>query len=159
MSEKIHLREKLFTLAVLVVVAAAVFGARDWELKARLFPWVIGFPVLGLAALLLLLQVTGLAQPSRSLADLNLQSDLEPAVARRRGLAIVSWLLGFAAAVWLLGFPLGGPLATLAYLKGAARERWPLSLALTAGTAAVFWLMANVLYIPFPQGLLLDPFL
>jgi hypothetical protein len=80
------------------------------------------------------------------------------AQARRRGLSIVSWLLGFLAAIWLLGFPAGGTLGTLAYLKLAAREKWPISVAISAGTALFFALMIYGLNTPFPPGALFELF-
>jgi hypothetical protein len=165
--------EILFTLVLIGTVAAAVYSARGWEIKARLFPWSIGIPLLVMLIAILAFEILSLrrapageapassgslaqvaaadedeAQPGLTVADATLE--------RRRGLSIVGWLLGFLAAIWLLGFTVGGILTTLAYLKIAAKERWPISLAISAGTALFFWLMINQLQTPFPDGKLFE---
>ena len=151
-----------FTAVLLAVIAAAVWDARQWTIKAQLFPWVIGFPVMALLLILLLQQLVQRSRsvPKRSEASVIGQvehvASAEAAVARRRGFGIVGWLLGFLGAIWLLGFPAGGTLGTLAYLKLAAKERWPISLAISAGTAVFFFLMIKGLNTPFPSGTLLE---
>ncbi len=39
------------SIAVLVLILGMVWGARTWSPRARLFPWTIGIPTIGLAAL------------------------------------------------------------------------------------------------------------
>jgi hypothetical protein len=151
--------EILFTLAVLVVVGVAVWQAHAWGLKPRLFPWAIGIPLMGLLVALLVTQVVRQFKSAPAAPEPPVIEEAEAvaaAHARRRGLSIVGWLLGFLVAIWLLGFPIGGTLATLAYLKLAAHERWPISLAISGGTAAFFVLMIYGLHTPFPQGALFE---
>ena len=159
--------EMIFTLALLLVVGAAVWQAQGWQIKARLFPWAIGLPLMGLLAALLVTQVMRQLRASsavaaeQSVAVEHPEETADPvraADARRRGFTIVGWLLGFLAAVWLLGFPVGGTLGTLAYLKLAAREKWPISGAISAGTALFFAVMIYGLNTPFPRGALLELF-
>ena len=156
------LQQIAFTAAILVVVSAAVWDAQQWAIKARLFPWAIGFPVIALMLALLVQQLVPYfrraPEPAQSgwVEEVEGVASAEAAVARRRGFAIVGWLLGFLGAIWLLGFPAGGTLGTLAYLKMAARERWPMSLAISAGTAVFFFLMINALNTPFPRGTLFE---
>ena len=148
-------REVLFTLFLLVAVATAVFEARDWGIRARLFPWAIGLPLLALIAALLVLQVARLLRKP----DPEGESDGALSIDRasvRRGFEITAWLLAFLVAIWLLGFPVGGTLGTLAYLKLSAREKWPISLVISGGTALFFFLMINGLHTPFPQGTLFE---
>lgn len=33
----------IFTLIITVLVAAGLYTSQDWSIKARLFPWTIGF--------------------------------------------------------------------------------------------------------------------
>jgi putative tricarboxylic transport membrane protein len=141
-----------FTILLMVVIGVAVWDAQKWEIKARLFPWVIGIPLLGMLAVLLAVQ---LARHLRD-ADLSGGGIAMDATARRRAYAIIGWLLGFLAAIWVLGFPIGGTLGTLAFLKFGAREKWPISLAISAGTAIFFVLMINGLNTPFPKGTLVE---
>jgi hypothetical protein len=147
--------EILFTSFLLVVVGVAVWEARGWETRARLFPWAIGFPLMGLLISLLIVQISRQLRGGRKAApQATDEAEASDEGARGRALAITGWLLGFLAAIWILGFPIGGPLATFAYLKLGAREKWPISLAISAGTALFFVIMINGLHTPFPPGTL-----
>lgn len=149
----------IFTVLVLVVVGAAVWDARQWEIKARLFPWSIGIPIVGLTAILLVTQIVRLVKARRTdqpHAGVSGMTEAQFAVARRRAISIVGWLLGFLAAIWVLGFPVGGTLGTLGYLRWSARESWRMTLAISAGTAVFFMLMDKGLHTPFPPGTLFE---
>ena len=63
-----------------------------------------------------------------------------PEVARRTAV-ILGWIVGYLIAIWLLGFTLGGALCTFLSLKVGSRERWPVSLAMTVGMAALLLLL------------------
>jgi hypothetical protein len=152
--------EILFTVALLAMVSWAVWEGRDWNIKPRLFPWAIGLPLIGLLTFQLGLLIVR-KRPESAAAEATsaeVEDQIEAARARRRGVSIVGWLLGFLGAIWLLGFPAGGTLGTLAYLKLAAREKWPISLAISGGTALFFALMINGLNTPFPRGTLFELF-
>lgn len=146
-----------FTVFLLLVVAWAVYEARNWDLRARLFPWAIGIPVL----ILVLVQLTGAVRAALSSSDTlagttEIYGDTEPGVALRRTLMIVGWLIGFAVAIWAFGFAYGGTLGTLLYLRFSSREKWWVCLAMSAGTAAFFWIMTTFLHVPFPRGAVLE---
>jgi Tripartite tricarboxylate transporter TctB family len=146
-------RDSLFSIGLFVIVAGAVWGARDWNPKAQLFPWAIGFPLLGLIAVQVLVSLRT-AQKVGTVRTVS-EADLGPQHARLR--SILVWLAAFAGVIWLLGFPIGGTLATLAYLKLTARESWRLALGLAAGTAVFFWITAGpLLNIAYPTGLLIQ---
>ena len=162
MSNRKRTYEILFTFGLLALVAWAVWEGRDWGIKPRLFPWAIGIPLIALLALQLVLLIVrrpatapaAEAEPTSTQVEERIEADR----ARRRGFSIVGWLLGFLAAIWLLGFPAGGTLGTLAYLKLAGREKWPITIGITAGTALFFALMINGLHTPFPRGTLFELF-
>jgi small-conductance mechanosensitive channel len=79
-----------------------------------------------------------------------------PEVARRRTLEICLWIIAFWLAIWLFGFSLATLLTTFFYLKVSARERWPMSVILTACACAfVYGLFEKGLGVPFPPGQLL----
>ena len=146
-----------FTVFLLAVMVWAVFEARNWDIRARLFPWAIGIPVL----VLVVVQLVGAVRSARGATDslsgtTEIYGEMEPALALRRTLVIVGWMVGFAAGIWALGFAYGGTIGTLLYLKISAREKWLPSLAMAAGTSAFFWIMATYLRVPFPRGAVLD---
>jgi TctA family transporter len=133
-----------FTALIAAGAGVALWLSKDFGPRAGLFPWTFGIPVFALSMLLLVLEARRARAPVA----------IDP-VAVRRTAAIFGWIIGYVVAIWALGFALGGPLATLAALKFGGRERWPISLAITAGA----WLFVEVLFVralhvPFPPGAL-----
>lgn len=149
-------RDVVFMVLLLLLSAWALFEARQWDIRARLFPWAVGFPVVAL----LLIQIAttlraGIAGSGNSMGESAFDELAHSPEARRRTQLILVWLLVFAVLIYLLGFPYGSTLSTFLYLKISAREGWPISLAITAGTAAFFAALVLLLYVPFPPGVLL----
>lgn len=138
----------LISVLLILIVAAAVWEARHWDVTTRLFPWVIGFPLLGLLALQIFFEISGFHGKPAEEPEPRTREE------RLRSVSTVGWLLGFVGAVWFFGFGIGGPLATLSYLKVSAREKWPLALAVSASVGIMLWVLEEFLYIPFPRGFL-----
>ncbi|MBI3077613.1 MAG: tripartite tricarboxylate transporter TctB family protein [Deltaproteobacteria bacterium] len=146
--------EAAFDLFLVALVVWALRESRGWTLKTGLFPWAIGFPVLAFA----------LAHLGRDLWK-NRGRILSPERRRPRNpkqdptvptASIGAWILGFFVAIWLLGFSLAVPVATLLYLKVAGREKWPVSLVVSAISFAFFYgLFDRALHLPFPEAQLL----
>jgi hypothetical protein len=77
-------------------------------------------------------------------------------VVNRRTMSIFGWIIGYFAAIWLLGFSVGVPLCTFVQLKFGSREKWLLSLIMTAfAWAFIYCIFDRVLHVPFPTGQLL----
>jgi TctA family transporter len=141
-----------FTALIVVVLAAALWESRDFGFRAGLFPWSIGIPVLALAAIHLALQLAGKDRIPESVQGVT-DHGLPRAEMIRRTRDIFGWIVGYLAAIWLLGFTIGGTLCTFLALKVGSRERWPITLALTAGVAAfVYFVFERGLKVPFPPG-------
>jgi hypothetical protein len=145
-------------LSIILVAFFAVFAytAKDWRLQARLYPWAVGIPMLVLALVQLVLDLRGIEPTKRhddAPVDVQFAARADPVVARRRTLNIFSWIVGYIVAIWLIGFSYSVPLVVFLYLKVQSRERWPLSIALTAAAWLCFWgLFDRLLHLPFPQG-------
>jgi hypothetical protein len=78
-------------------------------------------------------------------------------MAARRTAVMFGWIVGYLAAIWLLGFTIGGVLCTFLSLKVGSRERWPISLAITAAMGAfVYGIFESALHVPFPPGALFE---
>lgn len=147
----------VFMVLLLMMSAWSVFEARQWDIRARLFPWAVGFPVIALLALQIATTLrAAIAGTGYSVGESAFDELAHSPEARRRTVMILVWLLVFAALIYLLGFPFGSTLSTLLYLKISAHEKWPISLAITAGTAAFFAALVLFLYVPFPRGILLE---
>jgi len=140
-----------FSVLIVVVLAAALWESRDFGFRAGLFPWAIGIPVLALAAILLVVQLAGKDRLPDRVPEVD--AGIPPDVMARRTGEIFGWIVGYLAAIWLLGFTLGGTLCTLLALKLGGRERWPITLVITAGVAAfVYFVFERGLKVPFPPG-------
>ena len=140
-------RNAAIGLSIMVMLASgyAVFAASAWPWKAALFPLAIGIPLFCLATTELLWAFLGTDE----------KRDAPNPGSQRRVALAAAWMLGFFAAIVLLGFMVAVPLFLFLYLKVQARERWPMSIGLTAAVFAVFYgLFDALLHLPFPAGLL-----
>ena len=144
----------LFSLMLMVVAAYAVFKARHWSFKAALFPFATGIPLFVLAGTLFALDfIGGDESTSGPAVELELSTDVDPAIARRRIAGIVAWIAGFIALVFLVGFPIAVPVFIFLYLLLQSRVGWGLSVSLTAIAWLCFYgLFQRLLPLPFEDG-------
>lgn len=146
----------LFTAVVAVLLALALYQSRNFGFRAGLFPWAIGIPTLFLALVQLGKDAIGREKTRGALAAWEAAVSVPPAVAARRTVSMLIWIVGFFIAIWLLGFTYSIPVAMLLYLKLAGKENWLTTLAVTFFTwLFVYGLFDRALSIPFPEGLLL----
>lgn len=155
MSRLLNLRCGL-SLAAAAIAGYALYASWGWPFRTALFPRVIAVPILLLALTEWVLSVRGGEEERQGHAvDFQLTDTVEPALAGKRTIAILAWIVGFLVLIFLTGFLLAVPLFVLVYLKVAGREPWPLTIALTA----VAWLFMEglfnrFLHLPFPEGLI-----
>ncbi|MBI1893692.1 MAG: tripartite tricarboxylate transporter TctB family protein [Candidatus Rokubacteria bacterium] len=144
----------LFSLALIAIAAYAIVSARQWPLKASLFPLVTGIPLLVLATAQLIADLLGKAESAKGPAlDLEFSAEVPPDVARHRTAAIFAWIAGFILLVLLLGFPLAVPVFVFAYLALQGGADWWLTLTLTAVAWGFFHgLFERLLHLPFEAG-------
>ena len=140
----------LFVAIFVYVVYEALYGFGAIEKQAALFPLAVGLPSLALAILAL---VQEFRAPAPAPVAETAAAAAERALLRRRTVAIVAWTVGFFLTIWFLGFITASAVATVAYLKLGAGEKWGISVAL----AAVAWLFFFGLFdyglkLPFPPG-------
>jgi len=145
------------SLATACVAGYALYASWSWPFRTALFPRVIALPILLLALIELALSVWGSEKERDGHAvDFQLTDTVEPALARKRTIAIIMWTLGFLALIVLVGFPLAVPIFVFAYLKIAGQEPWTLTIALTTiSWLAMDGLFNRLLHLPFPEGLVL----
>ncbi len=152
----------IFALSILGVFAYVIYqseyGFGAFEPRAALFPWSIGLPCLVLAIYISLKEVfTSKREIKLGRYAVVEEPEVEPMIARQRTFAIGCWIIGFFLAIWILGFIPASAIATFLYLKLGAGERWPVTLAITAGCWLFFFgLFDYALQMPFPQGALFD---
>ncbi len=141
-----------FSAFVVIVVALALWQSRNFGFRAGLFPWSIGFPVLGIALVQLGRDLLGAGGPRSAAKMLETGPELPAEVVYRRTCATIGWITGFFVAIWLLGFSLAIPVTMIAYLK-AAKEKWPITLLIALISWLFFYgLFMHMLHVPFPDG-------
>ncbi len=144
--------ESLMSFGAMLLSAWMVITALKWPLKTALFPVVIGLPVFLLAtshwiSSLSAKQVIKKGQSAEHVTDERLPI---PAM-----LWAYMLVLGLFFAVLFFGFSIGLPLFVFLYLKFYAKEKWGISIGLTAGAWASFYgLFVRILNVQFPQPLL-----
>ena len=145
----------LFSLLVLVFFGYLVWEAQGWRLQARLYPLVIGIPMIALAVINIVQELRGPKKEaaSNTPVDFQLTQTVEPAVAVRRTLNMLSWIVGFLAGIWVLGFSITIAGMTFGFLKIQNKEGWRMSLVLTASAWLVYYVVfERTLLLPFPEG-------
>ena len=145
----------LFSLLVLVFFGYLVWEAGQWRLQARLYPLAIGIPMIALAVINIVEELRGPKKEaaSNTPVDFQLTQTVEPAVAVRRTLNMLSWIVGFLAGIWVLGFSITIAGMTFGFLKIQNKEGWRMSLVLTASAWVVYYVVfERTLLLPFPEG-------
>jgi hypothetical protein len=151
-----------FALLIAAVLAfvfyEAQFGFGADEPRAALFPLTIVVPSLLIAVYI---TVKEFFTSSRKLVvevdPLAGESEIDPALARKRTVSIIFWIFAFYLAIWLFGFTGAAAIATFFYLKFGAGEKWPIAVALgAAGWLFFFGVFDYGLQLPFPQGAIFD---
>jgi Tripartite tricarboxylate transporter TctA family/Tripartite tricarboxylate transporter TctB family len=147
-------RGAAFSFVVVAALALALWQSRNFGFRAGLFPWAIGFPVLILAAVQLILDLTGRTRFKAE--EIGVGPELSREVVYKRTVNICIWTVGYFVVIWLVSFSLAVPLTTILYLKIAGKEKWPITLILSFIAWAFFYgLFEYGLHIPFPDPALL----
>jgi hypothetical protein len=148
----------IFTLVITVLVAAGLYTSRDWSLQARLFPWTIGIPALGLCLIQLFMDLRKAVRPAsqavddddQGIMDLKVDKDVAPELVVRRAANVFAWISGLFASIWLVGFLVSIPLFIFFYMRFQSRETWSSSLAWTAVTVGfIIGLFHYILRVPW----------
>ena len=146
----------IFNFLVVLFFALLVWEAREWKIQARLYPWVIGIPMLFLAVVHFVMDMKGETRKKpvgQTPVDFQFTKGIDPVLAKWRTANIFSWIIGFLICVWLVGFSISILVGVFLYLKVQSRESWNLSLLLTAGAWLIYWgLFERLLRLPMPDG-------
>jgi hypothetical protein len=155
----------LISAFLVLVLAWVVWEARDWPFRTRLFPWSIGFPVLGLALVQFGIaswkafrgQLDSDADEAKGQQGVKAESEapLNAKLLTQRTHVITVWTIVFALGFWLFGFKIGGLLLSLAFLRFQARESWKMSILYGLGVYLFFLAgFEMALGFPLPPGII-----
>jgi hypothetical protein len=147
----------LFALLLVVVLCAALWQSRTFNVRAGLFPWVVGFPMLAFSLVQLTRELRGKAVTRSQAKSDEEESEVSPELVRRRTAGMFGWIVGYFLAIWLLGFPIGGALCSFLQLKFDSREKWLMTIVLTVALwAFIYVLFERLLHVPFPAGYIFE---
>jgi len=155
---KVNKWSALFAFGLVVVISLALLQSRNFNVRAGLFPWVVGFPLLFLLLVQLAKELMGkTAGRTRARHGEEEEPEMPAHVVNRRTAGMFGWIIGYFIAVWLLGFPGGCALCSFVQLKFWSKEKWPVAIILTVGIwAFVYLLFERTLHVPFPAGYLFE---
>ncbi len=145
----------LLSLGLMVVVAFVVITALEWPLKTALFPIIIGVPVFFLLLSELLLNLFGredIGEKANGM-DVKFSEATDPSVASRRTRSMFLWIFGFFFLILFLGFPIAVPVFFVLFLRVHGKEKWTVSVGVSAlAYASFFGLLVGLLHTPFQEG-------
>ncbi len=145
-----------FSVFLILVGSFAVYSASHWSFKTGFFPLAIGIPLVILALTHMLLELY--SAPERvgdPAVELEFSNEVAPEIARRRVIAIFSWIAGFILLVYLLSFPVAVPLFIFSFLRSQSQVSWLRSIALTAAAWGFFYaVFQRVVQLQFEPGLI-----
>jgi hypothetical protein len=148
------------TLFFLTVFLVAVWVGWDWPDIAKIMPvYVAAIP--GLILVLVQLYREATEWEGRKGGSGGIEMDevqnvkLEKHIEMRRTVMFFAWLIGGAVGIWLLGIVIALPLLIFLYALVEGKERWIVSLFMTACTYLLIWgLFEQLLESRWPPGLL-----
>ncbi len=134
----------LFTVAVLLVVGAALYEAQDFPHLGAIFPMAATIPAIFMAAAQIVVEVRATHEV--------------PAIETRRktklALGYFVSLVLYLLLVLLLGFGAATAVFTFVFLYGWVRTGWTHALIYTAAIVGVTLLMSRLLNLYWPEGML-----
>lgn len=146
----------VFSLFLIVVGSYVIYAASRWSFKTGFFPLAVVIPLIILAVAHLLLVIFGPPEKTGGPAvEAEFANEVPPEVARRRAIAVFSWIAGFILLVLLVGFPVAVPVFVLFFLRLQSGVGWLQSVGLTAVAWGFFYvLFERVVRLQFEDGLL-----
>lgn len=144
----------LFTIAVIVVMALAVWEAREWPLRASILILVLGSAGILMGLVQLAHELRHHAGIQSSGMDIDVDEELTGAHATPRILKFAAWLVGLLTGIWMFGFTVSIPIYSLLYarLNGA---RWLIAVVIAVVNFIFLQgVFEQIIHVPWP-----DPFL
>lgn len=145
--------QAVFTLFFACAGLWVVLQSRDWPFATRLFPWLLGIPIVVLSVIQFILDLKEPPVKGRITVDSDISEAIGKEEGRKKAINILLWITGYAICIWLLGFKLALLLMLFGYLKFQGRESWKLSAGLTAAGYLLFWVVFDhLLHLILPES-------
>jgi TctA family transporter len=155
-----------FSLAVIVLIVAAILSSSDWPHDAKLVPLTACGMALVAAVLNLVNELFGPEDKVAPHEDPGIKAGahvpdfrVSDDVVRRRAAVFFVWMAGFIALVFLIGFIPAIALFVFAYMRFGFGEPWPTALGFSVATTLVCYVLFHwALAVAWPRSLLGDLF-
>ncbi len=149
----------IFTVLVVLVMAGAVFEARNYPPGGRLYPWLVCSATFVLALWLLVNEVrrtrAGCSPSARTGMSMDIEASDELAKVKYGGFAIaIIWILGLWLSIWLLSWQIGISVFFILYLIFRAHARWFMIPGLVALMMLLLFYFDKFLEVFWPRGIL-----
>jgi TctA family transporter len=134
----------LFTFAVLVVVAAALYEARNFPHLGAIFPMAATIPAVLMAT-------------AQLVFELRADIPAPPPETRKKSILALGYflsLLFYLLIILLFGFGIATAIFIFAFLWGWVRLRWTRALIYTVAVVGIAQLMSRLLNLYWPEGMI-----
>ncbi|MBI4331776.1 MAG: tripartite tricarboxylate transporter TctB family protein [Chloroflexi bacterium] len=141
----------IFTIVIAVILAVAIWEAREWPLRASILILVLGSAALAMALIQLYKELRSGAKTESSGMDIEADEELTGKKATPKILKFYAWFFGLLISIWLIGFTVAIPIFSFLYAKfhGA---RWLISIIIAAVSLVILQgLFEQILHIPWPD--------
>ena len=148
----------IFTSVIVVIIALAVFEARDYPFASGMYPWVIGITLFTLSTYLLIVDtrrlIAGRGDDAGSgmTADIEARTDMPVRVMYTKAARTAGWIMGLCLGMWVFGMHIAVSLFFITYLRLRARAKWYLIPVLTVFILLFLFAFDKLLGVWWPEG-------
>lgn len=165
-----YLKRSTITVLLLALFIYIVIGGSGMAIQARLFTLAVGWIGIVIVGIQLIRELVQQFRENALVAggneravaeedavgdqvDFAVTDEEKTAYGRLAAIEQFGWLWGMILGLWLLGFYISVPAMVGLYLRRHG-ESWLLTILMTAGIWLAVWGLFNqLLYLPFPRGL------
>lgn len=142
-----------FTSLFIIMIAACLYIAKDWNSETALFPRVVGFPML---VLMIAILAVDMKKGRRQDKDGEADDNVEFITMTGRMVKYFAWLIGFLVLTWAIGIEYTIPIYIFSYMKIEGKYGWlKCGIYALATTAFITILFEYVFLVAWPEGALL----
>ena len=142
-----------FTSLFIIMIAACLYIAKDWNSETALFPRVVGFPML---VLMIAILAVDMKKGRRQDKDGEADDNVEFITMTGRMVRYFAWLIGFLVLTWAIGIEYTIPIYIFSYMKIEGKYGWlKCGIYALATTAFITILFEYVFLVAWPEGALL----
>ena len=143
-----------FTSLFIIMIAACLYIAKDWNSETALFPRVVGFPML---VLMIAVLAVDMKKGRRQDKDGEADDNVEFITMTGRMAKYFAWLIGFLVLTWAIGIEYTIPIYIFSHMKIEGKYGWLKCGIYAVATAAFITILFEYVFlVAWPEGALLS---